>query len=130
MVRKIGMHCAKYIADQHEEAGNRKGQPKEEADMDYHNNHTYPYPHKVYGWYINVNDRDHFAQHVAPRTSAKEYAVTLAHEMIHAYYWSIGRNKRRTPRKEIYIFRMKENLRDAKYVYTTKSGYRVWKLGK
>jgi len=39
MVRKIGDHCAKYIADQHEEAGNRGGQPPSEADMDYHNNH-------------------------------------------------------------------------------------------
>ncbi|MDY7011717.1 MAG: hypothetical protein SVV80_13350 [Planctomycetota bacterium] len=41
MVRKIGTHCAKYIADQHEEAGSRAEppQPKAEADMDYHNNH-------------------------------------------------------------------------------------------
>lgn len=40
MVRKIGEDCAKYIADQHEEAGNRANQPAAEADMDYHNNHV------------------------------------------------------------------------------------------
>jgi len=39
MVREIGFKCAKYIGDQHEEAGNRAGQPTREADMDYHNNH-------------------------------------------------------------------------------------------
>jgi hypothetical protein len=40
MVCDIGQKCAKLIADQHEEAGTRAGQPKEEADMDYHNNHV------------------------------------------------------------------------------------------
>jgi hypothetical protein len=39
MKRAIGGYCAKYIADQHEEAGKRRGQSAGEACMDYHNNH-------------------------------------------------------------------------------------------
>ena len=41
MARSIGQECAKYIGDQHEEAGNRgkRKQRPDEAEMDYHNNH-------------------------------------------------------------------------------------------
>ena len=38
MARAIGQQCAKDIGDNHENAGNRKGQPKNEREMDEHNN--------------------------------------------------------------------------------------------
>ena len=38
MTKELGQKCAKSIGDQHEEAGNRNGQPPDEATMDYWNN--------------------------------------------------------------------------------------------
>jgi RHS repeat-associated protein len=38
MAKAIGQECAKIIGDIHEDAGDRKGQPKNERDMDEHNN--------------------------------------------------------------------------------------------
>ena len=38
MAKDIGQKCAKIIGDIHEDAGDRKGQPKNEREMDEHNN--------------------------------------------------------------------------------------------
>jgi len=38
MAKAIGQKCAKIIGDIHEDAGDRKGQPKNEREMDEHNN--------------------------------------------------------------------------------------------
>jgi hypothetical protein len=38
MAKAIGQKCAQIIGDIHEHAGDRKGQPKKERDMDEHNN--------------------------------------------------------------------------------------------
>ena len=38
MAKAIGQRCAKIIGDIHEDAGDRKAQPKNEREMDEHNN--------------------------------------------------------------------------------------------
>ena len=38
MAKAIGQKCVKIIGDIHEDAGDRKGQPKNEREMDEHNN--------------------------------------------------------------------------------------------
>lgn len=40
MAKAIGQECAEIIGHIHEDAGDRKGQPRNEREMDEHNNYV------------------------------------------------------------------------------------------